>query len=113
MFVWQNISIPRVGTLMNDRSAYFPRSDRIQSQEYKNNSRDDTENDFGFALHDEANLLFNQLRLNPFVVFLDKVHEAVHGLGFGDVELDGLLADVEVDLAGRTAHIAEVCVRHF
>ena len=29
-------------------------------------------------------------RLDPFVVFLDEVHEAFHGLGFGDVELDGL-----------------------
>ena len=42
----------------------------------------------------------------------DEVHEAVHGIGFGDVELDGGLADVEVDLAGRAAHVAEVRVRH-
>jgi hypothetical protein len=34
-------------------------------------------------------------------VLPDQVHEAVHSFGFGDVELDRGLADVEVDLARR------------
>ena len=44
---------------------------------------------------------------------LDEVHQPIHGLGFGDVEFDGRLADVEIDLAGRAAHVAEIRVGHF
>ena len=46
-------------------------------------------------------------------MFLDEVHEAFHSFDFGDVEFDGRLANVEVDLAGRAAHVAEIRVRHF
>ena len=31
----------------------------------------------------------DQFRLDPLVVFLDEVHEAVHGLGFGEAHLSG------------------------
>src|SRR5450432_2215566 len=56
---------------------------------------------------------FRLLRFNPLVVFLDEVHETLHGLGFGDVELDRRLADVEIDLVWRTSHVTKIRVRHF
>ena len=46
-------------------------------------------------------------------MFADEVDEAVYGLGLGDVEFYGGLANVEVHLAGGAADIAEVGVGHF
>ena len=43
---------------------------------------------------------FLDFRLGPFAVFLDEVHEAVHSFGFGNVELNWLLAHVGINLAG-------------
>ena len=51
--------------------------------------------------------------LDPFAVFADQVLEALDGFGFGDVEFHRGLADVEVDLAGRAADVAEIGVGHF
>ena len=45
-------------------------------------------------------------------MFFDEIHQAVHGFRFGDVELDRCFADVEVDLAGCAADVAEIRVRH-
>ena len=56
---------------------------------------------------------FFYLRLHPLVVFLDEVNEAFHRFGFGDVKFDWRLADVEIDLVRRAAHVAEVRIRHF
>ena len=52
-------------------------------------------------------------RVEPLAVFLDEVDEALDGFAFGDVEFHGGLADVEVDLAGRAADVAEIGVGHF
>src|SRR5271169_4952569 len=52
-------------------------------------------------------------RVEPFAVVFDEVDEAGDGFGFGDVEFDGGFADVEVDLAGRAADVAEVGIGHF
>src|SRR6056297_1448070 len=52
-------------------------------------------------------------RVDPAVVFLDQIDEPVHRLVFRDVELHGFFADVEIDLAGGPAHIAEIGVGHF
>ena len=46
-------------------------------------------------------------------MFANEVGEAIDGFLLWDVEFDGLLADVEVDLAGGTANITEVCICHF
>ena len=46
-------------------------------------------------------------------MFLDEVHEAFHGVGFGDVELDGRLTDVEIYFIRRAADVAEIGIRHF
>ena len=43
----------------------------------------------------------------------NQINEPFDCVGLGDVEFDRRLADVEVDLAGRAAHVAEICVRHF
>ena len=51
--------------------------------------------------------------LDPASVFADEVYEAIDGLGLGDVEFYGCLADIEVDLAGGAADIAEVGIGHF
>src|SRR5262245_29569210 len=52
-------------------------------------------------------------RLNPLAVFANQIHETFHGFSFGNVEFDRRLTHVEVDLARRTAHVAEVCIGHF
>jgi hypothetical protein len=52
-------------------------------------------------------------RLDPFAVFADEVDEAVDGFGFGDVEFDGLLPDVEIDLSRRATDVTEIGVGHF
>src|SRR5256884_1736862 len=53
------------------------------------------------------------LRLYPFPMLADQIHEPVHGFGFGDVEFYRRLADVEIDLAGRAADVTEIRVGHF
>ena len=50
---------------------------------------------------------------DPASVFADEVYEAIDGLGLGDVEFYGCLADIEVDLARGATDIAEVGVGHF
>ena len=47
------------------------------------------------------------------MVLADEILEALDGFGLGDVEFHGGLADVEVDLAGRAADVAEIGVGHF
>lgn len=51
-------------------------------------------------------------RIKPPAVFFDQVHEALDGFLLGDVELHGGLADVEIDLAGGSADVAEVGIGH-
>jgi hypothetical protein len=51
--------------------------------------------------------------IGPLAVFADEVNEAVNGLFLWDVEFDGGLADVEVDFARRTTHVAKVGIGHF
>ena len=46
-------------------------------------------------------------------MFLDQIDEAVHRFGFGNIEFDRLFANVKIDLAGRTADITEIRIRHF
>ena len=43
---------------------------------------------------------------------LDELHERVAGALVGNAALDDFLADVQIDLAGRATHVAEVCVCH-
>ena len=39
---------------------------------------------------------FLRLRFHPLIVFLDQVHQAFHGFGFGEVEF-GLFAGVVIE----------------
>lgn len=51
--------------------------------------------------------------VDPLAVLADEVDKALNGFGFGDVEFHGGFADVEVDLAGCTADVAEIGICHF
>ena len=46
-------------------------------------------------------------------MLLDQVHQPLHGLLFGDVELHRGLADVKIDFVRRPTDVAEVRVSHF
>ena len=46
-------------------------------------------------------------------MFLDQGNQTGVGLGLGEVVLDAVLADVEVDFSGSAADVAEVGVGHF
>ena len=52
-------------------------------------------------------------RIHPLAVVLDELDQPLCGPTVGDVALDAFLADVEADLAGTGAHVAEVGVCHF
>ena len=43
----------------------------------------------------------------------DEVDESLDSFSLWNVEFDGLLADIEVDLAGGASNIAEVRICHF
>src|SRR6478609_9632678 len=51
--------------------------------------------------------------LHPLAVLLDEVLQPLDGFVLRDVELHGLLADVEIDLPRGAADVAEIGVRHF
>src|SRR5438105_1636258 len=48
--------------------------------------------------------------LDPLAVLLDQPDQAAYSFVSGNALLDALLANEEVDLAGRAAHVAEVGV---
>src|SRR5262245_14598823 len=50
--------------------------------------------------------------VGPATVAPDEVDEPIHGLGLGDVALDALVTDVEVDAPRAAADVAEVGVGH-
>ena len=50
--------------------------------------------------------------VDPLAVLADEVLEALDGFGFGDIEFHRGLADVEIDLAGGAADVAEIGVGH-
>lgn len=51
--------------------------------------------------------------IDPLPVLAYEVDETLDGFGFGDVEFHGGFADVEVDLSGSAADVAEIGVGHF
>ena len=46
-------------------------------------------------------------------MFPDEIHQSVHRFRFRNVELQRLLAHIQVYLAGSAAHVAKVGVGHF
>ena len=57
--------------------------------------------------------LFGNKRFCPPAMFPDKIHQSIDSLRLRNVKLQRLLADIQIDLAGGSAHIAEVRIRHF
>src|SRR5262249_54093011 len=51
--------------------------------------------------------------LDPLAMLADEIHEPIHCLRFRDVELNGLLAHVDVDLACSAADVTKLRIRHF
>src|SRR5437660_125534 len=52
-------------------------------------------------------------RLNPLPMFADQIDQAVDRFPFGNVELNGRLPNVKIDLPRRSAHIPEIGISHF
>jgi hypothetical protein len=46
-------------------------------------------------------------------MFSDEINQSIDRFGFGDIELQRLLADVQIYFARSSAHITEVRVGHF
>src|SRR6185369_2181055 len=54
-----------------------------------------------------------RLRLDPFAMFFDQIHQPFDSFGLGNVELDCGFADVKIDFVGGAAHIAKIGISHF
>ena len=63
-------------------------------------------------LHDGHGRLLGN-RVDPPTMFSNEVNQSIDSFGFGNIEFHGLLADVEIYLAGSAANITEVCICHF
>ena len=65
-----------------------------------------------FATYGELRVYISELGFNPFTVFLDQIDQAVECFSGGDVILHAFFADVEIDLGGCAADVAEISVGH-
>ena len=51
-------------------------------------------------------------RVDPAVVFADKVDQTIDSFGLWDIEFHRLFADIKIHLPGGTSHIAEIGISH-
>ena len=52
-------------------------------------------------------------RFNPFAMLANQILQSVHCFGFGNIELNRSLSNIEVYLAGRATDVTKIGVRHF